>query len=51
MTILFILLFASIITGAVISGKHMIKDREFNILSCTSVLNIVLFVLIFIFAK
>ena len=46
MTLLFILLFASFITSCVVAVKKMIKEREFNVLTCTSVLNVVLFVII-----
>lgn len=51
MTLLFVLLFASFITACVFAVKKMVKEKEFSVLTITSVLNVVLFVLIFVFAK
>lgn len=51
MIVLFLLLFISLLTGCILSIRNLIKDRDINIISICSILNILFFILIFIFAK
>lgn len=49
--ILFILLFISLIAGCVLAVRGMIKNKHFTVINIISVVNFVLFILIFIFSK
>lgn len=48
---LFILLFISLISGFVLAVRAMIKNKHFTVINIISVINFVLFLLIFIFSK
>lgn len=48
---LFILLFISLISGFVLAVRAMIKNKHFTVINIISVVNFVLFILIFIFSK
>ena len=49
--ILFVLLFISLMIGFVYSIIKILKEHSFNILQIVSIANVLLFILIFIFAK
>ncbi len=46
--LLFVLLFVSLLTGFICSIIKIIKEHQFNVLTITPILNVILFVIIFI---
>ena len=49
--LLFVFLFASLLTGCIVSVKKIIKEHEINTLTISSITNVVLFLIIFITSK
>ncbi len=49
--LLFVLLFASLLTGFIFAIIELVKSRVFSVLRIVSILNVILFILIFVFSK
>ena len=49
--LLFVLLFASLLTGFIYSIVKIVKDHKIDVLRIVSFTNVIIFILIFVFAS